>query len=114
MSEYALHKGILDLAQESMAQTDRIGTDNAPHFRPKPLPRRDERFNIVPILSNQEEETVASAQNPVTALNLAVQRYCVETPSQALLYAHESGSSREHGLGLLASPPPSLTLTTLM
>lgn len=54
---------------------DRIGTENEPIFKPRPRPKRDERFNIAEELSNREEETALLAQNPVTALNLAVRYF---------------------------------------
>jgi hypothetical protein len=46
--------------------------ENEPRFKPRPRPKRDEQFNKVEDLSHQEEHTAMQAQNPVTALNLAV------------------------------------------
>lgn len=71
-SERAIACNIEEKARQSMAAMDRIGTENEPLFKSRPLPKREERFNQAGDLSHQEDATAMLAQNPVTALNLAV------------------------------------------
>lgn len=87
--------GIVEQAKQSMAAMDRVGTAAAPRFYKSQLPQRDERYNETDELSRREATAAASAENPVTALNLAVQKYCVESPNQALLYEQQAEMSSE-------------------
>ena len=72
VSELAISKQVEADAMRSISAMDRIGTEDEPRFKPQPLPKRDERFNQVVDLSHQEDSNARLAQNPVTALNLAV------------------------------------------
>lgn len=73
---------------------DRVGTSAGPRFfravAVPPPSEADARVNRAREVSQMEAENIASAENPISVLNLAVQKYCVETPSQALQYVYSS------------------------
>lgn len=73
-----------------MSSMDRVGTQFAPAFVGPALPKRDERYNEVTELSPAETQRMRSAEDPVSALNLAVQKYCAESPSQAISYEYQT------------------------
>ena len=90
VSEVAIAHGIIEEARHSMTSMDRVGTALAPKFLRPALPKQNERYNEVAELNHAETLNMKSAETPVSALNLAVQKYCVELPTQAISYVYET------------------------
>lgn len=44
--------------------------------------------------SREERSVMSSVENPISALNLAVQKYCVEPPNIAVKYSEDVQQSR--------------------